>query len=84
MIEAGVKMQSEFFFLKRGNSERHTVTTLLFMISATFFNWSIGYAMLKKNYTPFRFLAQEITSKWKRTVSASTHLFTFFFFALVF
>jgi hypothetical protein len=30
MIEAGVKMQSGFFLLKRGNSERPTVMTLCF------------------------------------------------------
>jgi len=71
-------MESEFFLLKRGKSERQTVTILFFITSAEFFKWSIGYAMLKKNYAPFRFLAQGIKSKWKSSVSDFTHLLTFF------
>jgi dolichol kinase len=38
MIEAGVKMRSEFFLLKRGKNARHTVTTLFSIASVEFFS----------------------------------------------
>jgi len=40
MIEAGVKTQSEFFLLKSGSSERHTVTTVHFIAKAEIFKYS--------------------------------------------
>jgi hypothetical protein len=36
MIEAGVMMQSGFFLLKRGRSERHTVTTVCYSFREIF------------------------------------------------